>query len=37
MGLKIDTTIESLANLTLYNWQSIDATDSLAFSAASYI
>lgn len=37
MRLEIDTIIKNLATLTIYNWQSIDITDSLAFSAVSYI
>ncbi len=35
MELEIDATLKNLATLTIYNWQSADATDSLAFSAAS--
>ena len=37
MGLEIDATIESLANLTIYNLRSANAINSLAFPAASYI
>ena len=37
MGLETDATIESLATLTIYNWRCADATDSLAFPAASHM
>ena len=37
MELKIDATIKSLATLTVYNWQSADITDSLAFPVASHM
>ncbi len=37
IGLEINATIENLAILTIYNWWSADAMDSLAFPAASYI
>ena len=37
MELKTDAIIKSLATLTIYNWQSADVTDSLAFPVASYI
>ncbi len=37
MELETDAIIESLATLTVYNWRSADATDSLAFSTASYM
>lgn len=32
-----NTTIKSLATLTLYHWRSADATDSLAFPAVLYM
>ena len=37
MGLEIDATIESLAILTIYNWQSTNITDSLIFLAVSHM
>ncbi len=37
MGLETNATIENLATLTIYNWRSADATDSLAFPAASHM
>lgn len=37
MGLETDATIESLVTLTVYNWRSTDATDSLAFPAALHM
>ena len=36
-GLETDVTIKSLATLTLYNWQSANITDSLAFPTNSYM
>lgn len=36
MGLETDGTIESLATLTIYNWQSANTTDSLEFLATLY-
>ncbi len=35
--LETDATIKYLATLTVYNWQSADATDSLTFPAASHM
>ncbi len=35
MELKTDATIKSLATLTIYNWRSADAMDSLAFPVVS--
>ncbi len=37
MELETDTTIKSLTTLTIYNWRSADATDSLAFLTASHM
>ncbi len=37
MELETDAIIESLATLTVYNWRSADARDSLAFPAASHM
>ncbi|MCJ1342680.1 hypothetical protein MMC31_000867 [Peltigera leucophlebia] len=37
MGLETHATVESLVTLTIYNWRSADATDSLAFPAASHM
>lgn len=37
MGLETDATIESLATLTIYNWQSADTMDNLAFLATLHI
>ena len=34
IGLETDTTIKSLATLTLYNWQSADVTNCFAFPTA---
>lgn len=35
MGLETNAIIESLATLTLYNWQLANATDSFEFATAS--
>ncbi len=37
MKLETNATIESLATLTVYNWQSANVTDSLAFLATSHM
>lgn len=37
MGLETDITIESLATLTIYNWQSADTTNSLEFLTAAFM
>ncbi len=37
LRLDTDTSIENLVTLTVYNWQSTDTTDSLAFSVALHI
>ncbi len=37
MELETDAIIESLSTLTVYNWRSADAIDSLAFSASSHM
>ncbi len=37
MRLKTNTTIESLATLTIYNWRSTDATDIIIFPTVSHI
>ncbi len=37
MELETDATIESWATLTVYNWRSADAMDSLAFPAVSHM
>ncbi|MCJ1349552.1 hypothetical protein MMC31_007793 [Peltigera leucophlebia] len=37
MELETHATVESLVTLTIYDWQSVDATDSLAFPAASHM
>ncbi len=37
MELDTDAFIKNLVTLTVYNWQSTDATNSLAFPAASHI
>lgn len=36
MGLETDATIENLTILIIYNWQSVDVTNSLAFPAILY-
>ncbi len=37
IGLETNATIENLATLTIYNWRSADATDSLTFPATSHM
>ncbi|MCJ1345108.1 hypothetical protein MMC31_003313 [Peltigera leucophlebia] len=37
MGLETHATVENLVTLTIYNWRSADATDSLAFPKASHM
>ncbi len=37
MELETDATIKSLATLTVYNWRSADATDSLTFPVALHM
>ncbi len=37
MELETDVIIENLTTFTIYNWQSVNATDSLEFSATSHM